>query len=144
MLFITRVSTDCIAENKGKLLVVRRNIPPFRGKYCFPGGHLKFNESVEECVVRETYEETGVKVEPKEILGVYSKKNRDPRGHIVSIVFVCKPINNRVKSSFEGEAEWMDVKLLKNIDMAFDHKRILEDYLKWKRRRQTFWSGKDG
>ncbi|MEM5875099.1 MAG: NUDIX hydrolase [Candidatus Aenigmatarchaeota archaeon] len=144
MIFGTRVATDCIAEKNGKILVVKRTIPPFFGKYCFPGGHLKYGESVEECVVRETYEETGIKVIPKEILGVYSKKGRDPRGHVVSIVFVCKPVNFKTKNSFEGIAYWLDLKKLRKEEMGFDHKKILKDYINWKKKKQTFWSDKNG
>jgi len=141
---ITRVATDCIAEKDGKILVVKRRIPPFFGKYGFPGGHLKYGEKVEDCVVRETYEETGVKVVPYEILGVYSGGNRDPRGHVVSIVFVCKPLSKKTKNSFEGSAEWIEIKKLRSLDLAFDHNKILEDYLKWKKKKQTFWSDKNG
>ncbi|MGC8993323.1 MAG: NUDIX domain-containing protein [Candidatus Aenigmatarchaeota archaeon] len=143
-MIFTRVATDCIAEKNGKILMVRRMLPPFIGAYAFPGGHLKYNEAVEKCVVRETYEETGIIVKPIEILGVYSKKDRDPRGHVVSIVFVCKPLSSKLKSSFEGKAEWIPLKLLKKMKLAFDHNKILNDYLKWKKNKKTFWSDKNG
>ena len=144
MLFpYTRVAVDCIAEKGGKILLVKRKIPPFIGKFAFPGGHLKYGESVEDCAVRETFEETGIKVEPKEILGVYSKKGRDPRGHVVSVVFICKPKTTSTKSSFESEAMWVKISKARNADFAFDHRKILEDYLKWKRKKGTYWSGKN-
>ena len=144
MLFSSiRVTADCIAEKNGKILLVKRRIPPFLGKFAFPGGHLKYGESVEDCVVRETFEETGIRVEPKEILGVYSKKDRDPRGHVVSIVFICEPVTIRTKNSFEAEAVWISVKNAKNVDFAFDHAKIFQDYLKWKKKKGTYWSGKD-
>jgi len=144
MLFpYTRVAVDCIAEKGGKILLVKRKIPPFIGKFAFPGGHLKYGESVEDCAVRETFEETGIKVEPKEILGVYSKKGRDPRGHVVSVVFICKPKTTSTKSSFESEAMWVKISEARNADFAFDHRKIFEDYLKWKRKKGTYWSGKN-
>ena len=143
LFFNTRISADCIAERNGKILLVKRRIPPFIGKFAFPGGHLKYGESIEDCVVRETFEETGVKVEPKEILGVYSKKDRDSRGHILSVVFICKPKTTKTKNSFETEAMWININNAKNIDFAFDHAKIFQDYLKWKKKRGTYWSGKD-
>jgi len=78
-----------------------------------------------------------------EILGVYSKKDRDPRGHILSVVFICKPKTTKTKNSFETEAMWINIKDAKNIDFAFDHAKILQDYLKWKKKGGTYWSGKD-
>ncbi|MEM5815047.1 MAG: NUDIX hydrolase [Candidatus Aenigmatarchaeota archaeon] len=144
MIFGTKVVVDSVTEKNGKILVIKRLIPPFVGKYCFPGGHLRHNETVEECVVRETYEETGIKVLPEEILGVYSKNGRDPRGHIISIVFVCKPLSIKIKSSFEGFAYWIDLKKLKKEEMGFDHQKILNDYILWKKKKQTFWSDKNG
>ena len=143
-MIFTRIATDCIAEKDGKILMVKRRIPPFFGMYAFPGGHLKYGETVEKCVVRETFEETGIIVKPLEILGVYSKKDRDPRGHVVSIVFVCKPLSSKLKSSFEGKAEWISFRILKKIKLAFDHNKILNDYLKWKKNKRTFWSEKNG
>jgi len=144
MLFpYTRISADCIAERNGKILLVKRRIPPFIGKFAFPGGHLKYGESIEDCVVRETFEETGVKVEPKEILGVYSKKDRDPRGHILSVVFICKPKQQKLKILLKLKAMWINIKDAKNIDFAFDHAKIFQDYLKWKKKGGTYWSGKD-
>ncbi len=139
----TRVAVDCIAEKNNKVLLVRRKIPPFLGKFSFPGGHLKYGESVEDCVVRETMEETGIEVEPKEILGVYSRRNRDPRGHFVSVVFICKPKNTKTKDSFETKAVWINIEDANKVDFAFDHKKIFEDYLKWKKKGGTYWSGKD-
>jgi len=143
MLFsFTKIAVDCITEKNGKILLVKRRIPPFIGKFAFPGGHLKYGESVEDCAIRETFEETGVKVEPKEILGVYSKKGRDPRYHVVSIVFICKPKTTLTKDSFETKAIWVKINEAKSLDFAFDHKKIFDDYLKWKKRGGTYWSGK--
>jgi 8-oxo-dGTP diphosphatase len=144
MLFpFTRIAVDCIAEKNGKILLIKRRIPPFIGKFAFPGGHLKYGESVEDCVVRETFEETGIKVEPKEILGVYSKKDRDPRGHVVSVTFICRPKTTNIKRSFESKALWVSIGEVEKLDFAFDHRKILEDYLKWKKKGGTYWSGKD-
>jgi mutator protein MutT len=138
-----KITVDCIAEKNRKILLVKRKIPPFIGMFAFPGGHLKYGESVEDCVVRETFEETGIKVEPKEILGVYSKKERDPRGHVVSIVFVCKPKTTTTIDSIETKAFWVKIKDVKNMRLAFDHAKIFQDYLKWKKKKGTYWSGKD-
>lgn len=49
---------------------------------------MEYNEKVEDAVIREVYEETGLKTKIKDIIGVYSDPKRDPRGHIVTVVYL--------------------------------------------------------
>jgi len=70
------------------LLVLRKN-EPFQGMWCLPGGFLEENEELEECAARELYEETGVDIEPRYLRQAFTvgKKNRDPRGRIIAVVY---------------------------------------------------------
>ena len=52
---------------------IRRGIEPGRGSWAQPGGFLEVDETVGEAAVRETLEETGLLVEPGEIVGLYSR-----------------------------------------------------------------------
>ena len=61
-------------------------------------GFVDEGERVEDAVRREAKEELSVKVEPIDILGVYSDPNRDPRGHIMSITFIAENCRGRIKS----------------------------------------------
>jgi len=116
-----------VFPDKSFVLIKRRN-PPFEGYWAIPGGFVEYGETVEEAAIREAEEETGLKVELLKLVGVYSKPDRDPRGHVVSIAFLAKPIGGELRISSETE----DVKLFKQIpsNVAFDHAEILKDALR--------------
>src|SRR3989338_11385884 len=124
------VAVDPLIVKGNKIVLIKRAIEPFKGMLEFPCGMVEYGETVERAVVREAKEETGLDVEIEDILGVYSSPERDPRFHAVSIAFVVEPVGGRLKSSFEGSAEWHDIDRLKFKDLGYDHKKILNDYLK--------------
>jgi len=66
------VSTIPITE-AGEVVLLRRGIEPGRGWWAQPGGFLEVDETVTEGAIRETLEETGLLVEPGEIVGLYSR-----------------------------------------------------------------------
>jgi ADP-ribose pyrophosphatase YjhB (NUDIX family) len=57
----------------GEVVLIRRGIEPGRGSWAQPGGFLEIDETVGEAAVRETLEETGLVVEPGEIIGLYTR-----------------------------------------------------------------------
>jgi 8-oxo-dGTP diphosphatase len=120
------LAVDAIVITKDYHFVfVKRKNPPFKGMLALPGGFVEYGETVEEAVVREVKEETGLKVKIEELLGVYSDADRDPRGHVVSIVTICKEVGGKLKAGSDAS----EVKALKEIPkkLAFDHNKILKD-----------------
>ncbi|MGI6455618.1 MAG: NUDIX domain-containing protein [bacterium] len=133
------VTADMLIINEqGEILLIRRNNPPFQGHYAIPGGFIEVNqETVEECAIREAEEETGLRVEIDQLVGVYSHPKRDPRWHNVTAVFLSKTISMQqaqqaVAGDDAGEVLWVhpESDQLKQIDLAFDHDRIIADALK--------------
>jgi 8-oxo-dGTP diphosphatase len=121
------LTTDCVAaDGKGRVLLVRRGHPPFKGKHALPGGFVEIGETVEEACRRELMEETGVKAGPLRLLGVYSDPKRDPRAHTCAVVFLTRVARATPKAGDDAAAaEWVED--WSKLELAFDHARILRD-----------------
>ena len=76
-------------EQGVQVLLVERGGHPFLGKLALPGGFANENEPLEESAARELVEETGVSGLSMDLVGVFSRPGRDPRGWVVSAAFVA-------------------------------------------------------
>jgi 8-oxo-dGTP diphosphatase len=122
----TKVTTDAIIVENNKILLIKRAIDPFKGKWALPGGHLEYGETTEKCVIREVQEETGLEVGVIKLLGVYSDPGRDPRGHTVTVIYLCKAEKGEAHAGDDAaETWWFPLDDLP--EMAFDHARIVKD-----------------
>lgn len=122
------LTVDAVVERAGKVLLVRRRNPPYRDCWALPGGFVEYGESVEEAVVRELKEETGLEIRVKGLLGVYSEPGRDPRGHVVSICFLATGEGAEKGGSDVAEARFFSPEEIDFHRLAFDHEKILRDY----------------
>jgi 8-oxo-dGTP diphosphatase len=116
-------------EPTPSVLLVQRANPPFTGNWALPGGFVDEGEGVVAAAPRELEEETGLRVAPLELLGVYDTPGRDPRGWTVSVVYLARIlIRTEVKGGDDArEARWFTVAELP--ELAFDHTAILADAL---------------
>jgi ADP-ribose pyrophosphatase YjhB (NUDIX family) len=136
-------TTDVIIEKGRKIVIVVRAKEPFKGMLEWVGGHVEENETVEECAIREVKEETGLNVKLKGILGVYSEPSRDPRGPTITTAFVAKTISGKLRPATDAkEAKLVYAEEINPKKLAFDHRKILSDYIKWKKKKGTYWSTK--
>ncbi len=126
------LAVDILIIKNKKILLIKRNKEPWKGKLSLPGGFVEWGESVEEAAIREAREETGLKIKIENLLGVYSNPNRDPRGHVVSIAFIASPVGGKLKSSKEGEVKWykLEREIFKYFGEKSDHKEMIKDYLR--------------
>ena len=124
-----RITVDGIVFiEDDEVVLVRRKYPPFKGFWALPGGFVEYGETVEEAVKREILEETSLKVEIISLVGVYSDPNRDPRGHIVTIVFKCRALTKHLEAKTDADlVKAFKISDLKNLNLAFDHGKILKD-----------------
>ncbi len=121
-----RVTTDALIINDTKLLLIKRKYEPFKGKWALPGGHVEYGERVGDAAAREAFEETGLRVKPVKLIGVYSDPKRDPRGHFISLAYLCKIIGGEVKAGDDAAgAEWWPLDALP--ELAFDHAEMVKD-----------------
>jgi 8-oxo-dGTP diphosphatase len=121
------LTTDCVAvDARGRVLLVRRGRPPFKGKYALPGGFVEIGETVEDACRRELMEETGVKAGRLQLVGVYSHPKRDPRAHTCAVVFLTRLARATPRAGDDAvAAEWVEG--WSKLDLAFDHAKILRD-----------------
>src|SRR4030042_5416649 len=85
-----------IPTGDGKLVLIKRKFPP--PGWALPGGFVEVGETIEATCKREVNEETSLDVAIERLLGVYSDPKRDPRGHTVTVVFLCKIIGGTMKA----------------------------------------------
>ncbi|MDO8516903.1 MAG: NUDIX domain-containing protein [Nanoarchaeota archaeon] len=125
-----------VFEKELKVLLVKRNIEPFKGMWAIPGGFVRMNESLEDAAKRELSEETGVKDVYLEQLYTFGDIKRDPRGRVITVSYyaLVKPEGIKLSASTDvSEAKWFSISKIPKL--AFDHKKILEyalKRLKWK------------
>jgi 8-oxo-dGTP diphosphatase len=127
------LTTDIIIELKDRpdvpIVLIRRKNPPHG--WALPGGFVDVGESLEHAAVREAEEETALRVTLKLLLGCYSDPTRDPRGHTASAVYVAEAVGEpRAQDDAAGVAIFSPDGLPS--PLAFDHARILRDYLIWR------------
>lgn len=117
------------------IVLIQRKFEP-KG-LAIPGGFVDIGESTQAAVIREMKEETTLDVEPVSLLNVYSDPARDSRFHVVSIVYVCRASGVPQGSDDAKEARVFKLEDLQMDKLVFDHRNILEDYLKHRETQQN-------
>lgn len=115
------------------VMLIQRKVWPYKDKWALPGGFSKETETMYDCARRELKEETGVDDVHLQYLNVYSTPGRDPRGWIISHAFLAL-VNEKVLKARKAAVDAKDVRLVSvddalSMDLAFDHRQILEEAL---------------
>jgi len=126
------VSVDAVVFtlscNKAKVLLINRGNEPFRGQWALPGGFVDIDEELEDAVVRELEEETGLADVALEQMHTFGKCGRDPRGRQITIAFmgIATKGQDKIKAGDDAaQVRWFDIEKLPK-DMAFDHYEIVK------------------
>lgn len=122
-------------------LLVERGGHPYIGQLALPGGFANEQEPVEQTAARELEEETGVRGIPMELVGIFSRPGRDPRGWVVSAAFAALADSETLAvraGDDAASAGWYKIvqdsigltlqrqgKIAKAENLAFDHAEIL-------------------
>lgn len=121
-----------------ELMLIRRSHWPFEGCWALPGGFTQEDETVHACAARELKEETGVVAAHLDYFNVYSEPGRDPRGWMISHAFVAlvheETLKERQAASDAADVRLFPVEEALRLELAFDHRRIIEDALAYIRR----------
>lgn len=125
------VGIGAIIIEDGRVVLVKRAHPPIQGQWSIPGGVLEVGEMVREAAVREAREETGLIVEPGELLGVYDRVLRDPTArvqyHYVLIDFLCRRVGGELLAASDAaEVRWFTPEELPALKLAEDTQDVVE------------------
>lgn len=99
-----KVGVGVLVAKEGKILLVRRTMMPERGKWSIPAGFLDRGEDPEEVAVRETYEETNLRVAIDELLGVYYNRPTGEGGASVFILYRARLLGGELQAGDDADA----------------------------------------
>lgn len=105
-----QVAVSAAIVRDGKILVVRRAVPPANHYYTFPGGRVEYGETLAQAVAREVLEETGLVIEVRDMLGwrEYLPSKHGGIGHFVILPFAARWISGEIQLNNElDDAQWL-------------------------------------
>jgi ADP-ribose pyrophosphatase YjhB (NUDIX family) len=119
------VGVGAIIIEDARVVLVKRGHPPLQAEWSIPGGLLEVGELVRDAAIREAREETGLTVEPGELLGVYDRVLRDSEQrvqyHYVLIDFLCRRVaGDLAAASDAAEVRWFSREELPELKLAED------------------------
>ncbi len=124
------VGVGAIIIEDNRVLLVKRAHPPLQAQWSIPGGVLEVGELVREAAVREAREETGLIVEPGDLLGVYDRVLRDAEErvqyHYVLIDFFCRRVGGELHAADDAaEVRWFTREELPALNLAEDTQDVI-------------------
>jgi 8-oxo-dGTP diphosphatase len=125
------VGVGAIIIEENRVVLVKRAHPPLQAQWSIPGGVLEVGELVREAAVREAREETGLIVEPGQLLGVYDRVLRDPQQrvqyHYVLVDFLCRRVEGDLfAASDAAEVRWFTREELPVLNLAADTLDVIQ------------------
>jgi len=124
------VGVGAVIIRDGRVLLVKRGHPPQDGEWSIPGGLLEVGETMRQAAAREAREETGLVVEPQELLGVFDLILRDSAGkvryHYVLIDFLCRQVGGELcAASDAAEVRWFTPAEVETLSLPKDTAEVI-------------------
>ena len=106
------VGVGAVIVQQGRVLLVQRGTEPARGRWSIPGGLIEIGESLTDAVIREVREETGLHVEPIELIELLDRIHRDGdrvRYHYVIADYLCRVVGGTLHAASDADAvRWLE------------------------------------
>ncbi len=129
------VAAGALIHRQGKeVLLVRRNRPPNRGKWAFPGGLVELGETVQEAVRREVREEVGLEVSLEGVLDavtdLHVDRKRKVKYHYVIIDYIARPLGGEITLNAESsEYGWFAPGIIiKSMDVSVNTRECIRKF----------------
>ena len=124
------VGVGAIIVEDGRVALVKRGHPPLLGEWSIPGGVMEVGETVREAAVREACEETGLKVETQELLGIYDRLLRDENGrvqyHYLLVDFLCHRVSGELCAAGDAdETRWFSPEEIDQLPLPGDTAEVI-------------------
>ena len=129
------VGSAIIENEKGEILLFRS--PKWSNKWTMPGGHIEPGEKIEDALLREAEEETGLKLKPIKIIAfgeLIGSKDFHRPAHFIYFDLLCKIGGGEIKLDNQEliEYRWVKPDEALKIDLAESYDQTINDYLKYK------------
>ena len=116
---------------RGPILLVERGGHPLKGYWSLPGGLVETGETLDQAVRREVLEETGLKVKPLEMAGIFERVMKDARGrteyHYLLVDYICKITGGKLKAADDvARVEWVPRERLGDYRMTEGTRDVIE------------------
>ena len=121
------ITNMCMIYDGTKILVQDRKDPDWPG-ITFPGGHVEKGESFTDAVIREVYEETGLKISSPQLCGIKDWTNDDGSRYMV-LFYKANRFEGNLLSSDEGEVYWVELDEMKHLNLADGMDKMLQVFL---------------
>ena len=130
---VPRLCVEVIINNKEGIILIKREIKPYKGMWHLPGSTLMYNETLEQGAKRTAKSETGLDIKIKRVLCNLEYFNSNfPQGHGFGIVYLAEPIKGKLKGNKYGR----DVRFFKRIpkNIIKKHKNLIKKYYQGNRK----------
>ena len=111
-----------VCDKEGNVLALDKVGKSYSGT-TFPGGHVEPGETFQESVIREIYEETGLKIRNPKLTGIYHWMTGDVRN--VGFLYKTAEYEGELTSSEEGRVYWIPLEELKTKELATGMEHVL-------------------
>lgn len=124
------VGVGAIIIQGNQVALVKRGHAPLQGKWSIPGGVLEIGETLRKAAIREAFEETGLSIEPGELLGVFERVLPDEEGrmkyHYVLIDFLCRRVAGELLAGDDAdEVRWFRRDELAALELARETEEVI-------------------
>ncbi len=131
-------SVGAIILREDNVLLVKRGVEPSAGLWSIPGGAIELGETAQDALVREVKEETGLEVEPEEVVEVFNtilEERGRVQYHYVIIDYLCRYVSGEIAPASDVEdARWVSITDLDRYQMTSTARPAIAAALKTRRR----------